>query len=80
MATILAFVGEGLGVALLPASCRRFADRRVALVDLEDATEYLELPLFLACRAQERDATVRRVAQIALAGLPGYAAQTAGLG
>lgn len=76
MATILAFVGEGLGVALLPASCRRFADRRVALVDLEDATEHLNLPLYLARRAQERDATVKRVAQIAQMAVPSYGAQT----
>lgn len=61
MATILSFVGEGLGVALLPENCRRFADRTVALVDLEDTTEHLELPLYLASRVGERDAAVKRV-------------------
>jgi DNA-binding transcriptional LysR family regulator len=63
MATILSFVGEGLGVALVPASCRRFADRTVSLVDLEDTTEHLDLPLYLATRSNERDASVIRVAQ-----------------
>jgi DNA-binding transcriptional LysR family regulator len=66
MATILSFVGEGLGVALLPANCRRFADRTVSLIDLEDANDHLNLPLYLAHRKVERDLTVRRIIDIAL--------------
>jgi DNA-binding transcriptional LysR family regulator len=66
MATILSFVGEGLGVALLPASCRRFADRTVSLIDLEDVNDHLNLPLYLAHRKVERDPTVRRIIDIAL--------------
>lgn len=66
MATILSFVGEGLGVALLPASCRRFADRTVSLIDLDDVNEHLNLPLYLVHRKVERDPTVRRIIGIAL--------------
>ncbi len=67
MATILAFVGDGLGVALLPAGCRRFADKNVALVDLADETEYLDLPLYLAHRKNERDPAVLRTVAIVIA-------------
>jgi DNA-binding transcriptional LysR family regulator len=63
--TILSFVSGGLGVALLPASCRRFADPSVALVELEDTSEYLDLPLYLASRTRERDSAVKRVVQAA---------------
>jgi DNA-binding transcriptional LysR family regulator len=66
MATILSFVGEGLGVALLPAGCRRFADRTVSLIDLDDINEHLNLPLYLVHRKMERDPTVRRIIDIAL--------------
>jgi DNA-binding transcriptional LysR family regulator len=66
MATILAFVGDGLGVALLPAGCRRFADKNVALVDLADETEYLDLPLYLAHRKNERDPAVLRTVAIVI--------------
>ncbi|MET3918443.1 DNA-binding transcriptional LysR family regulator [Variovorax sp. OAS795] len=59
--TILSFVSGGLGVALLPASCRRFADPAVALVELEDTSEHLELPLYLVSRTRERDSAVKRV-------------------
>jgi DNA-binding transcriptional LysR family regulator len=59
--TILSFVSGGLGVALLPASCRRFADPAVALIELEDAIEQLELPLYLVSRTRERDSAVKRV-------------------
>ncbi|TXI87285.1 HTH lysR-type domain-containing protein [Cupriavidus sp. H19C3] len=69
MATILPFVGEGLGVSLLPANCRRFADRAVALVDLEDTSEHLSLPLFLAWRKREKDPAVRRVLDVAKAAI-----------
>jgi DNA-binding transcriptional LysR family regulator len=64
--TILSFVGSGLGVALLPASCRRFADKTVALVEINDTSEHLELPLYLASRTRERDSAVKRVVQAAL--------------
>ncbi|GAA4330883.1 LysR family transcriptional regulator [Variovorax defluvii] len=63
--TILSFVGAGMGVALLPESCRRFADPSVCLVKLEDASEHLELPLYLAFRARERDGAVKRVVRAA---------------
>lgn len=66
MATILPFVGEGLGVALLPANCRRFADRTVSFIDLEDNNEHLNLPLYLAYRKKEYDPIVRRVVEMAL--------------
>jgi DNA-binding transcriptional LysR family regulator len=59
--TILSFVGAGLGVALLPAGCRRFAGESVSLVELQDAIEHLDLPLYLASRTRERDSAVKRV-------------------
>jgi DNA-binding transcriptional LysR family regulator len=61
--TILSFVGNGLGVALLPAGCRRAGDRSAALVDIDDTSEHLDLPLYLASRKRERDGAVRRVVQ-----------------
>ena len=63
--TILSFVSGGIGVALLPSSCRRFADRAVALVELEDTSEHIDLPLYLASRTRERDGAVKRVVQVA---------------
>lgn len=63
-ATILAFVGAELGVALIPASLKRFSDQTVSLVDIDDDTEHLELALYLATRKPERDPAVSRVAAI----------------
>jgi DNA-binding transcriptional LysR family regulator len=65
--TILSFVGAALGIALLPASCRRFADESVALVEVQDANAHLDLPLYLASRTRERDSAVKRVLQAARA-------------
>lgn len=67
MATILSFVGEGLGVALVPSCCRRFADTSTVLLDVEDTTEHLDLPLYLAHRVNEKDAAVKRVLRVAKA-------------